>query len=92
MMVERSWVPDDCGPVSGLDLFNPFNEIHTDSTSKRIHTHIYEHTHTHTHTHTIIAIEGLLYFRHYHKHLFCISLRNQIFRLFLIIDEIIHFM
>ena len=52
MMVERSWVPDDCGTVSGLDLFNPFNEIHTDSTSKRIHTHTSMNTHTHTHTHT----------------------------------------
>ena len=56
MMVERSWVPDDCGTVSGLDLFNPFNEIHTDSTSKQIHTHTSMNTHTHTHTHTIIAI------------------------------------
>lgn len=47
---ERSWVPDDCGSISGLGLFNPFviTEVHTYTAqvNRYIHTHIGIHSHT----------------------------------------------
>ena len=47
---ERSWVPDDCGIISGLGLFNPFviTEVHTYTAqvNRYIHTHIGTHTPT----------------------------------------------